>query len=120
MDDLAGDAGHKAAALAEAREKADAVAGHKQRAEYEQVQTGAALQSAQQKQQYADRQLRQMAEQVQTFDRDRAALEAKLAAAVEALAADTDSAGGADGRPGHAPGRHRAASRGRSRTASCS
>ncbi len=90
VDDLAGDAGHKAAAVGEARETADAVAGHKQRAEYEQVQTGAAVQSAQQKQQYADRQLRQMAEQVQTFDRDRTALEAKLAAAVEALAADTD------------------------------
>ena len=90
VDDLAGDAAHKAAALTEAREKADGLAQQKQRAEYEQVQTGAALQSAQQKQQYADRQLRQMAEQVQTFDRDRAALQAKLAAAVEALAADTD------------------------------
>ncbi len=90
VDDLAGDATHKTAALTEAREKADAVAQHKQRAEYEQVQTGAALQSAQQKQQYAERQLRQMAEQVQTFDRDRAALEEKLAAAVAALAADTE------------------------------
>jgi chromosome segregation protein len=90
VDDLAGDVAHKSAALTEAREKADGLAQQKQRAEYEQVQTGAALQSAQQKQQYADRQLRQMADQVQTFDRDRAILEQKLAAATEALAADTD------------------------------
>jgi chromosome segregation protein len=90
VDDLAGDATHKTAELTEAREKADAVAQRKQQSEYEQVQTGAALQSAQQKQQYADRQLRQMAEQVQTFDRDRSALEQKLAAAVAALAAETE------------------------------
>ena len=90
VDDLAGDATHKGAELTAAREKADAVAQHRQRAEYEQVQTGAALQSAQQKQHYAAQQLRQMAEQVQTFDRDRTALEAKRTAAVEALAAESD------------------------------
>ena len=90
VDDLATDAGRRAAELAEARERADTVAGQKQRAEYEQVQTAAAVQSAQQKQQYADRQLRQMAEQVQSFDRDRAGLETKLAGAVEQLSADTD------------------------------
>jgi chromosome segregation protein len=89
VDDLAGDVAHTSGALTEAREKADSVAQQKQRAEYDQVQAGAALQSAQQKQHYAAQQLRQMAEQVQTFDRDRAALEAKLAAAVEALTADT-------------------------------
>ena len=90
VDDLGTDATRRAGELTTAREHADAVAGQKQRAEYEQVQTGAAVQSAQQKQQYADRQLRQMSEQVQTFDRDRTALEAKLAAAVEALAAETE------------------------------
>ena len=90
VDDLAADAGRKGAELAGARERADALAGQKQRAEYEQVQTGAALQSAQQKQHYADRQLRQMAEQVQAFDRDRTGLEEKLATAALAVAAETE------------------------------
>ena len=93
VDDLSTDAARKAADLTAARERADAVAQQKQRAEYEQVQTGAALQSAQQKQHYADRQLRQMAEQVQTFDRDRTGLEEKLAMAVEALAIETKRLG---------------------------
>ncbi len=89
-DDLGGDATRRASELAEARDRADGLSQQKQRAEHEQVQAGAALQAAQQKQHYAGQQLKQMAEQVQTFDRDRAGLEVKLAAAVDGLAADTD------------------------------
>src|SRR5918999_338033 len=47
----------------------------KQAVEYELVQAKAGMQSAKQRQQYAEQQLRQMAEQIESFERDRAEVE---------------------------------------------
>ena len=47
------------------------------------------MQSAQQRQHYAEQQLAQMAEQLEAFERDQADLEAKLAAVTESLSSET-------------------------------
>src|SRR3954466_6785603 len=79
LDDATGDLMAKQNELAEKREQADGLSQEKQRVEYELVQAQAAAQSARQRQQYAEQQLDQMAEQIGSFERDRAEVERKLA-----------------------------------------
>jgi len=61
----------------------DALSQSRQRYEYELVQAKAAVQSAQQRQSYAEQQLEQIAEQLATFERDRSELQTKLEAVTQ-------------------------------------
>src|SRR5687767_11526160 len=72
LDDASGDLSSKQNELSQKREQAEGLGQQKQRVEYELVQAQAAVQSARQRQQYAEQQLRQIAEQVEAFERDRA------------------------------------------------
>ncbi|HSV16229.1 MAG TPA: AAA family ATPase, partial [Tepidisphaeraceae bacterium] len=89
LDDLAGDLAARQNELAQKREQFDALSQQKQRIEYDLVQARAAVQSAQQRQHYAEQQLQQMAEQLEAFERDKADLEAKLAVVTESLTTET-------------------------------
>jgi chromosome segregation protein len=89
LDDLTGDLTTRQNELAQKREQHDALAQQKQRIEYDLVQARAAVQSAQQRQHYAEQQLQQMAEQLEAFERDKAELESKLAAVTESLSAES-------------------------------
>jgi chromosome segregation protein len=91
LDDLTGDLTTRAAELTTKREQLDALSQNKQRNEYELVQANAAVQAAQQKQHYAEQQLKQMAEQLEAFDRDKKSLEEKLAATTAALETETEN-----------------------------
>jgi chromosome segregation protein len=91
LDDIAGDLASKQNALAQQREQFDQLSQHKQKVEYELVQARAAMQSAQQREQYARQQLAQIAEQIAAFEHDRAALEAKLAEVTESLNVETET-----------------------------
>jgi chromosome segregation protein len=90
LDDLTGDLTSRNNELTAKKEQYDALAQHKQRNEYELVQTNAALQATQQKQHYASQQLKQIEEQLQSFDRDKTALEQKLTSVTENLAVETE------------------------------
>ena len=85
VDDLAGDLENRQAELTTRREQFDALTQSKQRLEYELVQTAAAVQAAQQKQHYSEQQLKQIEEQLQSFDRDKTSLEQKLAEVTASL-----------------------------------
>ncbi len=63
----------------------------RQRLEYELVQAKAGMQAARQRQDYAARQLRQIAEQLESFAADHQAAEEKLAAVTESHAAETET-----------------------------
>jgi chromosome segregation protein len=78
LDDATGDLATTQNALALKKEKLDALSQARQRLEYELVQTRAQIQSARQRQHYATQQIEQMAEQLQAFERDKAAIAAKL------------------------------------------
>jgi chromosome segregation protein len=91
LDDLAGDLQHKQNALAEKRQQFEGLSQGKQKLEYELVQARAAMQSAQQRQDYARQQLEQIAEQLAAFERDRALTEEKLAIVTESLASETEN-----------------------------
>src|SRR5215210_8286243 len=78
LDDAAADLSGKQNELAEKREQSEGLSQAKQRVEYELVQAQAAMQAAGQRQQYAEQQLRQIAEQVEAFERDRADVERRL------------------------------------------
>src|SRR5437868_7869277 len=81
LDDATGDLTARQNELAQKREQADGLSQEKQRVEYERAQARAASQSAKQRQQYAEQQLGQMAEQIESFERDRADVDRKLAEA---------------------------------------
>ena len=80
--------------LAGRREQFDARSQQKRALEYEQVQTGAAVSSARQKQQFAAQVLRQLADQAAAYDRDRTVAAEKLAAVTESLRVETDRLAG--------------------------
>ncbi|MGA2498162.1 MAG: AAA family ATPase [Tepidisphaeraceae bacterium] len=82
--DLAG----KQLDLGQTRQRYDDLSERKQRAEYELVQTQAALQSSRQKQHYARQQIEQIAEQLQQCEADRENLQAKSAEVQAQLARD--------------------------------
>lgn len=71
VDDVAGDLAKRQNELAEAREKSDSISNLKQRAEHELIETQGYVRAAQQRQQHADQQLKQIAEQIEHFARDR-------------------------------------------------
>src|SRR5438552_2270437 len=91
LDDAGGNLAKQQNALAARREQYDLLAQRKQRLEHELVQTTASMQSAQQRQQYAQEQLGHIAEQIQTFDNDRAAGETKLADLARTLAGENEA-----------------------------
>src|SRR5687768_9475116 len=72
LDDLSGDLARKQNELAEKRTSFDDLSQRRQRLEHELVQAKADMQSAQQRQQFAREQLDQIAEQLSSFERDRA------------------------------------------------
>ncbi len=80
--------------LAGRREQFDARSQQKRAMEYEQVQTGAAVSSARQMQQFAAQQLRQLSDQASAYDRDRTAAAEKLAAVTESLRAEAERLAG--------------------------
>ncbi len=73
------------------REDHEALSQRKQQLEYELVQAKAAMQSAEQQQQYAQQQLGQIAEQLAGFEADRSNAESKLAGAAGALEVETET-----------------------------
>src|SRR5207248_1982908 len=75
LDDQTTDLQRTQNELAAKREQFEKLSEKKQQAEYELVQAKAAMQSAQQRQQYAENQLAQIDEQIATFDQDKANLE---------------------------------------------
>ena len=91
LDDAGADLAKASGELTQRREQFERLSGQKQALEYELVQARAAVQSAKQRQDYAARELRQIAEQVEAFARDRAEAERKLAEVTESLAAETDA-----------------------------
>ncbi|HEX4796131.1 MAG TPA: chromosome segregation protein SMC, partial [Humisphaera sp.] len=78
LDDAATDLSRSQNELATKREQHETLSRKRQETEYELVQAGAALQSAQQRQQYARQQLEQMAEQIEAFNADREAAQQRL------------------------------------------
>ena len=91
LDDAAGDLSAKQNELGAKREQSEALSQQRQRVEYELVQAKAGMQAARQRQEYAAQQLRQIAEQVESFERDKADVEAKLAGVVGSLGAENES-----------------------------
>src|SRR5688500_13059713 len=91
LEDAAADLKKATADLAEKREQFEALGQQKQALEYELVQARAAMQSAKQRQDYAQRELGQIAEQLETFERDKADVERKLAEVTDSLAAETQT-----------------------------
>src|SRR5438477_6110091 len=70
LDDAAANLAHKQNELATKREQFDVLSQQRQRVEYDLVQAKAAMQSAKQRQEYAQRQLEQIADQIEAFERD--------------------------------------------------
>ncbi len=70
VDDVAGDLAKRQNELATTRDKADSVANSKQRAEHALVEAQAHVRAAQQSQEYATRQIAQIAEQVESLTHD--------------------------------------------------
>ena len=101
VDDVAGDLAKRQNELAASREQADALASSRQRAEHALIETQALVRAAQQKQQFAQQQLKQIAEQVETLSLDqqrstsrRAEVEQQLtesATALERLTTELDA-----------------------------
>ncbi len=91
LDDLGGDLAKQQNDLATKRQDVEALSESRQRYEYELVQARAAVQSAQQRQSYAQQQLGQIAEQLATCEHDRAELAAKLAAVTQSLEIETQN-----------------------------
>src|SRR5438874_6255414 len=91
LDDVAQDLARKQNELAEKKQQFDDLTQKKQRLEYDLVQAKAAMQSAQQRQQFAREQLDQIAEQLAGFDRDRTETESKLSETSQSLAAETEA-----------------------------
>jgi chromosome segregation protein len=89
LDDAAANLARKQNDLAAKREELDVASRQRQQIEYELVEAKAAMQSAQQRQQYARQQLKQIAEQIEAFGDDRQAVEAKLAEVGQSLEVET-------------------------------
>src|SRR4051812_46341774 len=89
LDDASGDLAKAQNELAERREQFDGLSQKRQRVEYELVAAKGAMQSAQQRQNYAEQHLGQIAEQLAQFERDRTALEEKAAAVAGSLDEET-------------------------------
>lgn len=89
LDDAAANLARKQNELAAKREELDVASRQRQQVEYELVEARAAMQSAQQRQQYARQQIKQIAEQIEAFGADRQAVEAKLAEVIQALEIET-------------------------------
>jgi chromosome segregation protein len=91
LDDAAANLARKQNELATKRDELDVASRQRQQIEYELVEAKAAMQSAQQRQQYARQQLKQIAEQIEAFGADRQAVEAKLAEVAGALEAESET-----------------------------
>jgi chromosome segregation protein len=91
LEQLATDLSEKQIGLAQMRDELEKRSQRRQNGEYELVQTKAALQSSQQRQQYARQQLQQIAEQLTQFEQDRSALSAKSNEVDAALASEQSS-----------------------------
>ncbi len=89
LDDAAGDLAKSQNELAEQREAFNAQSQKRQQVEYDLVQAKAALQSAKQRQHYARQQLEQIADQVEQFESDLAALSEKSETAASSLNEET-------------------------------
>lgn len=89
VDDVAGDLAKRQNELAASRESADASVQTKQRAEHELVEANAAVRAAQQKQQFAQRQIQQLAEQAEQMERDVSAAAARQASADEQFGSES-------------------------------
>src|SRR2546421_1339696 len=88
LEQIATDLSENQLALSQMRDELEKRSQKRQNSEYELVQTKAALQSSQQRQQYARQQLQQIAEQLTQFEQDRAALSAKSDEIDTALASE--------------------------------
>jgi len=88
LERVATDLSEKQLGLAQMRDELEKRTQRRQNTEYELVQTKAALQSSQQRQQYARQQLQQIAEQLTQFEQDRANLSAKSAEIDASLASE--------------------------------
>ena len=71
LEDAGADLARKQNELAEKRQEFETATQKRQQLEYDLVQSGAALQSARQRQQYAKQQLQQIADQIETYTADR-------------------------------------------------
>ena len=91
LEEAANELSDKQIALGQTRERFDQLSQQKQRAEYELVQAKAALASSQQRQQYAQQQLTQIAEQLEQFASDRSGLIAKQEQVVASLGAEEEA-----------------------------
>ena len=89
LEDAAANLARQQNELAGKREQYDALAQKRQQADYELVQARAAMQSAQQRQQYARQQLKQIGEQIEAFENDRREVEARLAEVSRSLEVET-------------------------------
>ena len=78
MDDLTGDLATAQNGLAGKKEAFESLSQSRQRLEYQLVQARSQIQSARQRQQYADQQIEQLAEQIAGFERDKSEIDAKL------------------------------------------
>ena len=85
LEEIATTLSEKQLALSELRHEFDSLSQQRQRGEYELVQTKAAIQSAQQRQQYATQQLQQIAEQLAQFEQDREGLSKKSTDVTDSL-----------------------------------
>ena len=91
LDDAAANLARKQNELATKREELDAASRQRQQVEYELVEAKAAMQSAQQRQQYGRQQIKQIAEQIEAFGADRQNVEGKLAEVTKALELETET-----------------------------
>jgi chromosome segregation protein len=89
LDDATGNLARAQADLGEKRQGLEVLSQARQQVGYELVQAEAALQAARQGQEYANRQLAQIAEQMETLSRDRRETQAKQTEIKDHLAAET-------------------------------
>jgi chromosome segregation protein len=88
FDDATGDLAHAQNELAETRDHLTALSEQKQSIERELVQAQMAVQSARQRQQYAQQQIAQTTEQLASFEHDQTELKAKQQAMAQSLEAE--------------------------------
>src|SRR5687767_14532111 len=91
LDRITTDLSEKQMELEGLRETFDRQSQARQRTEYELVQTKAALQSSQQRQQYAQQQLQQIADQIAQFEQDRATVVKKQEEVASSLSTEEGS-----------------------------
>jgi len=91
LDDVTTDLSRKQTDLSEKRDHAESIAQRRQSTDYELVQTRASIAQTQQKQQYAQQQLDQTADQVEGYTQDRFVAEQKLTNIEAALATESEN-----------------------------